>query len=42
MNGRACSFVRAGAVRMCTILVWGLGMGCVLLTGRGVVVVFSH
>ena len=36
MNGRACSFVRAGAVRMCTVLVRGLGMGCVLPTGRGV------
>ena len=31
MNGRACSFVRAGAV-----YVRGLGMGCVLPTGRGV------
>ena len=30
MNGRACSFVRAGAVRMCTALVRGLGLGCVL------------
>ena len=36
MNGRACSFVRAGAVRMCIVLVRGLGMGCVLPTGRGV------
>ena len=36
MNVCACSFVRAGAVRMCTVLVWSLGMGCVLLTGRGV------
>ena len=36
MNGRACSFVRAGTVRMCTVLVRGLGMGCVLPTGRGV------
>ena len=27
MNGRACSFVRAGAVRMCIVLVRGLGMG---------------
>ena len=36
MNGRACSFVRVGAVRMCTVLVRGLGMGCVLPTGRGV------
>ena len=36
MNGRACSFVRAGAVRMCTVLVRGLGMGCALPTGRGV------
>ena len=35
MNGRAYSFVRAGAVRMCTVLVRGLGMGCVLPTGRG-------
>ena len=35
MNGRACSFVRAGAVRMCIVLVRGLGMGCVLPTGRG-------
>ena len=30
MNGRACSFLRAGAVRMCTVLVRCLGMGCVL------------
>ena len=36
MNGRACSFVRTGAVRMCTVLVRGLDMGCVLPTGRGV------
>ena len=36
MNGRACSFVRAGAVRMCTVLVRGLGMDGVLPTGRGV------
>ena len=36
MNGRACSFVRAGAVRMCIVLVQDLGMGCVLPTGRGV------
>ena len=36
MNGRARSFVRAGVVRMCAVLVWGLGMGCVFLTGRGV------
>ena len=36
MNGRACSFVRADAVRMCIVLVRGLGMGCVLPTGRGV------
>ena len=36
MNGRACSSVRAGAVRMCIVLVRGLGMGCVLPTGRGV------
>ena len=36
MNGRACSFVLAGAVRMCIVLVRGLGMGCVLPTGRGV------
>ena len=36
INGRACSFVRAGAVRMCTVLVRGLGMGCVLPTGQGV------
>ena len=36
MNRRACSFVRAGAVRMCTVLVRGLGMGCILPTGRGV------
>ena len=35
-NGRACSFVRAGAVRMCAVLVQGLGMGCVLPTGQGV------
>ena len=35
MNGRACSFVRAGAVRMCTVLVRGLGMDCVLPTERG-------
>ena len=27
MNGLACSFVRAGVVRMCTVLVPGLGMG---------------
>ena len=27
MNERACSFVRAGAVRMCIILVRGRGMG---------------
>ena len=27
MNGRARSFVRAGAVRMCIVLVRGLGMG---------------
>ena len=27
VNGRACSFVRAGAVRMCIVLVRGLGMG---------------
>ena len=27
MNGRACSFVRARAVRMCIVLVRGLGMG---------------
>ena len=27
VNGRACSFVRAGAVCMCTALVGGLGMG---------------
>ena len=27
MNGRTCSFVRAGAVRMCIVLVRGLGMG---------------
>ena len=27
MNGRACSFVRAGAVRMCIVLVRGLAMG---------------
>ena len=30
------SFVCAGAVRMCTVLVRGLGMGCVLPTGQGV------
>ena len=36
MNRLACSFVRAGAVRMCIVLVRGLGMGCVLPTGRGV------
>ena len=36
INGRACSFVRAGAVRMCAVLVQGLGMGCVLPTGPGV------
>ena len=36
MNGRACSFVRVSAVRMCTVFVRGLGMGCVLPTGRGV------
>ena len=36
MNGRACSFVCASAVRMCTVPVRGLGMGCVLPTGRGV------
>ena len=36
INGRACSFVRAGAVRMCAVLVRGLGMGCVLPTGQGV------
>ena len=36
INGRACSFVCAGAVRMCTVLVQGLGMGCVLPTGQGV------
>ena len=35
MNGRAYSFVRASAVRMCTVPVRGLGMGCVLPTGRG-------
>ena len=35
-NGRVCSFVRAGAVRMCTGLVRGLGMGCVLPTRQGV------
>ena len=27
MNGRAYSFVRAGVVRMCIVLVRGLGMG---------------
>ena len=27
VNGRVCSFVRAGAVRMCTVLVRGLSMG---------------
>ena len=26
MNGRACSFVRASAVRMCTVPVLGMGM----------------
>ena len=36
MNGSACSFVRASVVRMCTVLVRGLDMGCVLPTGRGV------
>ena len=36
MNGCACSFVHASAVRMCTVPVRGLGMGCVLPTGRGV------
>ena len=36
INGRVWSFVRAGAVRMCTVLVRGLGMGCVLPTGQGV------
>ena len=36
INGRACSFVRAGAVRVCAVLVQGLGMGCVLPTGPGV------
>ena len=35
INGRVCSFVRAGAVRMCTVLVRGLGMGCVLPTRQG-------
>ena len=36
MNRRACSLVRASAVRMCTVPVRGPGMGCVLPTGRGV------
>ena len=27
MNGRPCSFVRAGAVRLCIVLVRGLSMG---------------
>ena len=36
MNGRAYSFVRAGAVSMCTVLIRGLGIGFVLPTGRGV------
>ena len=36
INGRASSFVCAGALRMCTVLVRGLGMGCVLPTGQGV------
>ena len=36
MNRRACSFVRASAVRMSTVPVRGLGMGCVPPTGRSV------
>ena len=36
MNGHAFSFVRADAVRMRSVLVQGLGMGCVLPTGRGI------
>ena len=36
INGRACSFVRAGAVRMCTVLVRGLGMSCVYSLPDGV------
>ena len=36
MNGRACLCVRAGAAGLCTVLVRGLAMGCVLSTGRGV------
>ena len=36
MYGRARSFVRASAVRMCTVPVRGLGLGCVFPTGRGV------
>ena len=44
LNGRACSLVRASAVRVCTVLARGLGMavcflcvlcGCVLPTGAG-------
>ena len=33
MNGRACSFVRASAVRMCTVPVLGLGMIAYSLPG---------
>ena len=33
MNGRACSFVRASAVRICTVPVLGLGMAAYSLPG---------
>ena len=34
MNGRACSFLRASAVRMCTVYVLGLGMAAYPLPGE--------
>ena len=33
MNGRACSLVRASAVRVCTVFVRGLGMAVCFLCG---------